>query len=849
MKLKGLVAFTLLTSGLLLSNFLSASSSASIDVASSGDSSLSAALSSINGATASYQSIGALAKIALLEGTLVDVPEPYRKASLLHGAMLWEMGIVKSLYRMLITPKIKNERLVPDSSTWALGNVLSSLFTLTGNFIAPARGPARTATYLTPVLLGKIYKALLNGTIDACLSPDLFAPLLEVAQPLIMASSLKRAEERGLVGDMLQKRAEQNARQQLHELMINNNKLIVALRGCGGERTPISASVIVAFFWAKYVMGVAGALISQDNAKRHIEDFRLAAGIPTIAAAGSFEGPVFLGEHDAIIRLEEKAIGRIEAMYHNDMPKPFGQGEAVLKDGQTFTDCGETGMWMLMLSAFYNPKEQSFSMPSRPDEGFYDVAIQRYVKTHPRMSDHISQEARNERAEIMSQRSCITYAKEGCDLVCNFQNLMSLLAQLVPGVYDGMITSCGCLLASVTDRNAHIKEHFSSSPACAKIMLEMFAETHDLFISNFMQADEAGDSVEVSWHVSRTDPLEATSFLCFNAKKSHMDCELQGVIEGDDEQLNDLILGSCDAIASVPENPDVIDPLLFAAARMRYQHDALAVFVSLRPFWGDEACAKIINNIDAWGLLSEEDKGKIDQCRAFFEVAFVEAASLGLLSACRYYYSCLLKQGIKPSISIALPRAAANGHLAVVKYLCEHFTVDLCSRGRESGKTSFLRAVEQGYLAVADYLYVKNNAVLNIPDIKGVTPLMYAAARGFTRTVEFLCKRGAFVDATDEDGTTALMYAAMEGRQKVVNFLCKEKCANLNAAENGGMTALLYAAEEGNLEIVQDLVAYGADLDHATVAGETALDLAEQAGHIDVADFIRLQLGLSSAEE
>ena len=63
--------------------------------------------------------------------------------------------------------------------------------------------------------------------------------------------------------------------------------------------------------------------------------------------------------------------------------------------------------------------------------------------------------------------------------------------------------------------------------------------------------------------------------------------------------------------------------------------------------------------------------------------------------------------------------------------------------------------------------------------------------------------------------------------------------ARVNAADGGGYTPLHLAAFRGDLSLVELLLAQGADPRRAAGDGKTALMLAEQEGHDDIARWLR----------
>lgn len=82
-----------------------------------------------------------------------------------------------------------------------------------------------------------------------------------------------------------------------------------------------------------------------------------------------------------------------------------------------------------------------------------------------------------------------------------------------------------------------------------------------------------------------------------------------------------------------------------------------------------------------------------------------------------------------------------------------------------------------------------------------------------------------------------LVTAARRGHLLVVRQLL-DSGAQANLVEGEGHTALSVAAREGHAEVVRLLLTFGADKSYQTPLG-TAAQLADQAGHHDIARLIR----------
>ena len=187
---------------------------------------------------------------------------------------------------------------------------------------------------------------------------------------------------------------------------------------------------------------------------------------------------------------------------------------------------------------------------------------------------------------------------------------------------------------------------------------------------------------------------------------------------------------------------------------------------------------------------------------------------------------------------------------------------------------------------------IAKKANLNVRNDFGATPIAQAAELGDARLVKMLLDAGAEREGANPDGQTALMLAIKTGEPAVVDLLLKAG-ANVNTVEKfhkqtplmwaataprnagalvkmllakgadfkpraesvdwpsqitsepraqyrpvGGLTALLYAARNGCYDCVDALLGAGADIDFPTPDGVTALMMALDNDHNDVAKLL-----------
>ena len=122
----------------------------------------------------------------------------------------------------------------------------------------------------------------------------------------------------------------------------------------------------------------------------------------------------------------------------------------------------------------------------------------------------------------------------------------------------------------------------------------------------------------------------------------------------------------------------------------------------------------------------------------------------------------------------------------------------------------------------------------------GFTALHLAAFFGKPEIARALLDAGASVDAyTTNELANQPLHAAAAGRHLEVCRLLLAAGADVNATQHGGYTPLHEAAQHGDVEMVELFLSAGADPTIAVIEGGTPADLAEAAGHADVAHRLR----------
>jgi ankyrin repeat protein len=122
----------------------------------------------------------------------------------------------------------------------------------------------------------------------------------------------------------------------------------------------------------------------------------------------------------------------------------------------------------------------------------------------------------------------------------------------------------------------------------------------------------------------------------------------------------------------------------------------------------------------------------------------------------------------------ALHLAAHDGHLSVVKYLCEQ-GADKEATGHANRKLDFKmtplhKAAINGHLPVVQYL-CEHGADMDARDDHRMTPLHRAAWNGWLPVVQYFCEHGDDKESKDRNGYTPLHWATKNSHREVVEFL------------------------------------------------------------------------------
>ena len=147
------------------------------------------------------------------------------------------------------------------------------------------------------------------------------------------------------------------------------------------------------------------------------------------------------------------------------------------------------------------------------------------------------------------------------------------------------------------------------------------------------------------------------------------------------------------------------------------------------------------------------------------------------------------------------------------------------------------RAATSGQASDVESMLQTEHELVNCRDLRGWTPLHYAAFNGQTKTLQILVAHGAAVEAADKDGATPLHAAATAGYPDTIEALL-ESGARVNALDHDDNTPLHAAASAGSVPATDALLRHHATLEKRGRNGFTPLHSAADKDQPEVAEFL-----------
>ncbi len=192
--------------------------------------------------------------------------------------------------------------------------------------------------------------------------------------------------------------------------------------------------------------------------------------------------------------------------------------------------------------------------------------------------------------------------------------------------------------------------------------------------------------------------------------------------------------------------------------------------------------------------------------------------------------------GAKP-----LSHAARSGHLEMVDLLLAR-GAPIDARNL-AGSTALYVAAEAGHASIAERL-IERGADVRLAGRSGISPIAAAAYAGNDDIVAALLARGADERIPDETGKPPMIYAAAGARLDIVKRLLARNI-DVNARYPNDLTVLMWASgpdeqapEAQAVKVVSFLLDAGAHIDDRDARGRTALMIAAEGGHAEIANLL-----------
>jgi ankyrin repeat protein len=188
-----------------------------------------------------------------------------------------------------------------------------------------------------------------------------------------------------------------------------------------------------------------------------------------------------------------------------------------------------------------------------------------------------------------------------------------------------------------------------------------------------------------------------------------------------------------------------------------------------------------------------------------------------------------------------LSHAARFGHLEMADLLLAR-GAPINARNL-AGATALYFAAEGGHTPIAQRL-IERGADAKLAGRSGISPVAAAAYAGNDAIVEVLLAGGADERAPDETGKPPIVYAAAGARLAIVKRLLARNI-DINARYPNDLTLLMWASgpdekapEAQAIKVVSYLLDAGAHIDDRDDRGRTALMIAAEGGHAEIANLL-----------
>ena len=166
-----------------------------------------------------------------------------------------------------------------------------------------------------------------------------------------------------------------------------------------------------------------------------------------------------------------------------------------------------------------------------------------------------------------------------------------------------------------------------------------------------------------------------------------------------------------------------------------------------------------------------------------------------------------------------LEKAVVNNKTDTVRELLQNNTINV-NQIVVDGLPLLLKVISQKTDSDMMSVFLQQPTMdVNIKDVNGKTPLMYALKKNKFSAAERLLTRDEQnvpenlklnVNVQDNNGNTALMWATVKcvnvSEESIVNHLTKRKDLNVNLQNTAGMNALMQALRNNNIHMLKNLL-------------------------------------------
>jgi len=186
--------------------------------------------------------------------------------------------------------------------------------------------------------------------------------------------------------------------------------------------------------------------------------------------------------------------------------------------------------------------------------------------------------------------------------------------------------------------------------------------------------------------------------------------------------------------------------------------------------------------------------------------------------------------------------------MAMFQLLLDYNVGDIGEVDNQGDSLVHVHIQTHGKQDLIDYLLTKID--VNIKNSAGETALVQAASNSIfgLEYVKKLIQSGADSDDSDEQGFQSIHYGARQDPKMF--FWLAERGANIHALTDANKYSTLYLAANNNeIDIVKYLLDKEIDINHTSLEGMTALNVALENGNEPIAQLLRDNGGIATSQE